>query len=265
MDFYRELRKDVELQEELCLTFKQAIKRLPEGRLYYKIMKGRIRYFRWDKKDKRQIYIRKKEQDMVFKLKYRRILEESVKTMEENLLLQKKLLQCYEAYDPLSCQKRLGKVYQDIPEEFFKLPKKEIQRKSYQNTIFSENLIHTTSFGMVFRSKSEALIAELLYRAGIPFTYETRLILMDEYGEKQYYYPDFTIILPNGETVYWEHCGRMDLSDYRQKIFKKLAVYHYNNIYPPKNLILTMDSKSGGIDIDCIQQIITQQLLPLFV
>lgn len=57
---------------------------------------------------------------------------------------------------------------------------------------------------------------------------------------------------------------RDDVFAQRQKNFKRLAVYHYNDIYPPKNLIITMDSKSGGIDIDAIQNIITNQLLPLF-
>ena len=103
-----------------------------------------------------------------------------------------------------------------------------------------------------------------MHAAGIPFTYEAQLILEDEYGEKHYYRPDFTIILPDGRRIIWEHFGRMDLPDYRKKNFKRLAVYHYNDIYPPKNLIVTMDSKSGGIDVDAIQSIITNQLLPLF-
>jgi tetratricopeptide (TPR) repeat protein len=86
----------------------------------------------------------------------------------------------------------------------------------------------------------------------------------DEFGEKYYYKPDFTFTLPDGRTIYWEHMGRMDLPGYRTKNFKKLSVYHFNDIYPPKNLIITMESKEGGIDVDAIQYIITRQLLPLF-
>lgn len=264
MDFFRILRQDVETQRELCKTFQQALKKLPEGRLYYKIMGGKIRYFKWDKKNKKQIYIRKKEEGIVFDLKYRRILEESIKTMEENLALQEKLLERYQAYDPKSCQARLGKVYQDFPEDFFKMPRQPAMPKGYQNKRYEDGLIHSSSLGMRFHSKSEALIAELLHRAGIPFTYEASLVLIDENGEKRYYSPDFTFVLPNGEKIYWEHFGRMDLPSYRTKTMKRLADYHYNGIYPPKNLIITMDSYDGGIDVYAIQQIINNQLLPLF-
>ena len=125
-------------------------------------------------------------------------------------------------------------------------------------------MIHKTSFGMLCRSKSEAMIADLLYKAGIPFLYEARLILYDEWGEKKVYCPDFTIELPDGSVIYWEHFGRMDLPDYRQKNFKRIATYHYNGIYPPDNLIITMESPKGGINVSAILHIIEHQILPLF-
>lgn len=255
---------DLLTQKQLLEAYERALAKLPEGRLCYKVVNGHVRYYVWDRKEKRQIYIKKKDMNLVYQLKYRRVLEEAMQTILTNLKVQEKFLQKYQPYDPLSCQLRLGKVYQDIPEKFFLMPRKVILKEGYKSTYRSEDLIQTSSFGMKFRSKSETLIAELLHAANIPFTYEETLVLEDEYGEKHYYKPDFTIILPDGRRIIWEHFGRMDLPDYRQKNFKRLAVYHYNDIYPPKNLIITMDSKSGGIDIDAIQNIISQQLLPLF-
>ena len=117
---------------------------------------------------------------------------------------------------------------------------------------------------MMFRSKSEALIAQLLHEAGIPFYYESRLVLHDEWGEKHFYYPDFTIVLPDGRIIYWEHMGRMDSAAYRDKNYKKLTNYHFNHIYPPTNLIITMESREGGIDVKSIHDIIQNQLLPYF-
>lgn len=264
MSLLRTIRKDMRTQRHLLSTYRKALKELPAGRLSFKIMNGKIRYFQWDKKNQKQVYIRANNMILVQKLKYRRILEESIRTMEQNLRLQEKLLQKYKEYDPLSCQSRLGKAYQDLPEEFFHQPKNKIKQSGCHYRYHPEQLIHVASFGMKFRSKSEAFIAELLHHAKIPFLYEEEIILTDENGEKHKYLPDFTIILPDGSHILWEHFGRMDLPDYRRKNFNKLAVYHYNGIYPPKNLIITMDSPNGGIDIDAIQDIITALLLPLF-
>lgn len=264
MNLLKIVRDDVFAQRQLLEAYERALLKLPEGRLCYKVVNRKVRYYVWDPKKKRQVYIKKKDINLVYQLKYRRVLEEAIKTILTNLTIQEKFLQKYQDYDPLSCQLRLGKVYQDIPEKFFLMPRKVILAEGYKSSYRSEDLIQTSSFGMKFRSKSETLIAELLHASNIPFEYEKTLILEDEYGEKQYYKPDFTIILPDGRRIFWEHFGRMDLPAYRQKNFKRLAVYHYNDIYPPKNLIITMDSKSGGIDIDAIQNIITNQLLPLF-
>lgn len=251
-------------EKRLLEAYRKALSRLPEGRLCFKLIDGKARYFKWDKKKRKQVYIKNADSDLVYQLKYRRILEEAIQTIEQNLIVQEKLLSKYQEYDPQSCQTRLGKVYQDMPEKFYRMPRKVTLVEGRQPSHHSENLIQISSFGLKFRSKSEALIAELLHNAGIPFKYEEKLVLEDAYGEKHYYKPDFTFILPDGRRIIWEHFGRMDLPDYRQKNFKKLAIYHQNGIYPPKNLIITMESKEGGIDVDAILNVIHNQLLPLF-
>ena len=106
--------------------------------------------------------------------------------------------------------------------------------------------------------------AEMLYKKGIPFFYECKLILYDEYGNSHVLYPDFKILLPDGSVIYWEHFGRMDIAAYRERNYKKLGIYHYNDILPPNNLILTMDDRKGGLDVNGIAQIIENQLVPLF-
>lgn len=264
MGLLRLIKEDMATQRHLLQIYRKAMKTLPEGKLHYRLMDGVPRYFKLDPKTKREIYIKKKDMDYVYELKYRRVLEEAIQTMEHNLTIQEKFLNKYKPYDPLSCQNRVGKAYQDAPELLHQHQGKHQKRESYQNNFYREELIHKTSFGMLFRSKSEALIAELLYKAGIPFYYEARLVLYDEWGEKHFYYPDFTIELPDGRIIYWEHFGRMDSSDYRDKNYQKLSVYHYNNIFPPNNLIITMESRKGGIDVNAIQHIINHQLLPYF-
>jgi len=258
------VKEDMREQQYLLQMYTRTLKQLPKGKLRYRLMEGVVRYFRTDPNTGKEIYIKKKDQNLVYQLKYRRLLEEAVKTMETNLVMQESFLKIYKGYDPVSCQSRLGKAYQDAPEILHQMKGRHRERVSYQNSIYREELIHQSTMGMLFRSKSEALIAELLHEAGIPFFYESRLVLYDEWGEKHFYYPDFTIELPDGRIIYWEHFGRMDSSDYRDKNYKRLSVYHYNDIFPPNNLIITMESRKGGIDINAIHQIIQKQLLPHF-
>lgn len=264
MNILKLLKEDMATQKRLLQVYQKALARLPKGRLCFKLIDGKPRYFKWDEQLKKQVYIRKQDENLVYALKYRRILQEVIHTIEQNLKAEEKLLLKYQPYDPQSCQTRLGKVYQDLPEKFYRMPKQVTLVEGYQNNYRTDELKHVSSFGMKFRSKLEVLIAELLHNAGVPFTYEAKLILEDEFGETHYYKPDFTFILPDGRRIIWEHFGRMDLPEYRKKNFKRLAIYHYNDIYPPKNLIITMESKDGGIDIDAIQAIIDNQLLPLF-
>ena len=89
---------------------RRALDRLPKGRLCFKLIDGKPRYFKWDEKQKKQVYIRKKDEDLIYALKYRKVLEEAIRTIEQNLKNQEKLLQKYQEYDPRSCQiKKEGK------------------------------------------------------------------------------------------------------------------------------------------------------------
>jgi len=99
------------------------------------------------------------------------------------------------------------------------------------------------------RSKSEMGIAEILLYYEQHFQYEKALTLTKlhvnndgtAWSENVTVYPDFTIFLPGGFVVYWEHCGMFDQDPYRSNNHYKFDLYYENNIFPPKNLIITMD------------------------
>lgn len=107
--------------------------------------------------------------------------------------------------------------------------------------------MHRTSFGLQVRSKSEALIAEMLHANKITFEYELPLLLKDD-GSQVLVRPDFTIITKCG-SIYWEHMGMMSKTEYADKALKKIALYTKNGITIPNNLIITMDSQDGIIDM----------------
>jgi len=88
------------------------------------------------------------------------------------------------------------------------------------------NKIHKTESGIWVRSKSEVIIANILYRSNIDFQYEEKLY----YTPTQWKEPDFTI-RHNGKIWYWEHLGLLGDEQYnenwqeKRQIFKDLGVF----------------------------------------
>jgi ATP-dependent DNA helicase RecQ len=101
---------------------------------------------------------------------------------------------------------------------------------------FSRGRIHETLSGDFVRSKSEVIVANILYQSGIPFAYEKPLIVPGGPPKS----PDFTIEW-RGKTYYWEHLGMLDTEDYRQNWELKKAWYEANF---PGQLITTRETST---------------------
>ena len=118
---------------------------------------------------------------------------------------------------------------------------------------FLENrLIHRTRRGEAVRSKSEVVIADLLYSLKLDYRYEKELVAPD--GSRRL--PDFTIDDPaSGLKVFWEHLGMLDRRTYRDKWEQKLVWYRSHGILPEEEgggpqgtLVTSTDDARGGID-----------------
>lgn len=128
-----------------------------------------------------------------------------------------------------------------------------------------DKLINKTRRGESVRSKSEVIIANLLYENKIDYNYEQRLVGQD--GSVRY--PDFTIEdADTGNIYYWEHLGMMFDPAYRERWQRKLQWYQAQGILPyeqgggPNGTIITsQDSDQGGIDSEAIENLIKQILL----
>jgi hypothetical protein len=103
----------------------------------------------------------------------------------------------------------------------------------YDTGWYEAGKIHEALTGDMVRSKSEVIIANLLHERGIEFRYEKPLYAQDG----TMYLPDFTLVW-NGEEVYWEHLGRLDLPEYLKKWEVKKAWY---NKYFPQRLLITRE------------------------
>ena len=110
------------------------------------------------------------------------------------------------------------------------------------------------------RSKSEALIADRLFDAGIPFRYEQQLFLGNQFA-MHCFYPDFTILnRRTHEVFYWEHLGMLGNSDYCRDNLNKLEMYAEYGILPGKNLILSFESEGKPLSTAYVSTMIEQYL-----
>ncbi|MBR2122640.1 MAG: hypothetical protein IJ930_06930 [Lachnospiraceae bacterium] len=115
-----------------------------------------------------------------------------------------------------------------------------------------------TDKGERVRSKSEMIIANLLFKEGIHYKYECP-VLLTGFGRV---FPDFTILDPRTrKEVIWEHLGMMDDPDYAASALKKQAAYIMNGYFPGENIIFTAESNDAPLNVRVLKSIIRHCLL----
>ena len=103
--------------------------------------------------------------------------------------------------------------------------------------------IYKTLSGDWVRSKSEVIIANLLFERNVPFKYEETLTV-DGVG----YSPDFTIYW-KGTAFYWEHLGLLNREEYRAGWRAKEEMYREHF---PNQLVTTEESPFLSRDAEAI-------------
>ncbi|MCR5118939.1 MAG: hypothetical protein K6B44_04885 [Lachnospiraceae bacterium] len=243
--------------EELKAAIETAGKiKFPEGRLrishngryihYYHVLPG---------EDKSGKYITDKKSEIVKKLAQKNYTKKFLSTAEKELSRLEhsiSLLVNTDADRPYQLlpdkRKELVEPYLMTDELYAAQWEKEEFKAS---TFMPEGKIFETRKGEKVRSKSEAIIADMLFELGIPYRYEQLLMLKD----KKVRYPDFTLLkVKSREVIYLEHFGLLDDEEYRNGCMNKLREYMSSGIYPGKNLMVTFESSDNPLDIGAIRK-----------
>jgi energy-coupling factor transporter ATP-binding protein EcfA2 len=119
-------------------------------------------------------------------------------------------------------------------------------------------LIHRTKTGVLVRSKSEVIIANILTDLGISYEYEKPLYSKKD--SKDFRLPDFTIKY-EGEEFYWEHLGMLEVPEYRKEWESKEEWYKENNYID--RLIVSKEGLDGRIDSKEIERLAKEKILKL--
>ena len=262
MTFLEILEKRIRQDEVRLAELLKEIKELPSGNLVRRDKKNSKEYYRSIKG--RETYIKKQDWEVVNGLKRRKLLEMAADRLQNNIEIQRKLYNEYVEIDFGQLEQELPETYRDLE---LILPKFKIGQhisepdgsqffRQSENQYKREELVNSTYFGLKTRSKSEAMIAETLYRNKFSLYYEKRLLLVDAFGNPRTVYPDFTIPIGRNHVVYWEHKGLLDSDEYLLRDAEKTRLYHINGIYQPKKLIVTAEKPGGGLDNEYVEYLV---------
>ena len=257
-------RKQIEMDTEYYISLRrrlaEKLRRLPEGSIYYKKMKGVYRPFMWiDGKEK---YLSTKNAKLIRDLNEKRELTESIVKIDANIKVLDKTIEKYtdfaelmpsligiDEYDSGIGKRRLSSV-----------PCGELARRINQWAsdhyggvdFMNDTRTQTTTDGQKVRSKSELALYEQFKSNALSFKYEQPLYLGDKIK-----YPDFTLIRKmDGRQFIWEHFGMMGDPVYYRKAMNTIYMYMDYGFLPYDNFICTFDKEDGGIDLMNVDSIL---------
>jgi len=270
--FIRQIDLEIRRQQKYLDTAKHRIALAPKGSLLARKRKNKIDYYHVidEKTGKESKRVRKQKNinhDMAFilqltdKLLQRRIFRRS----QKNLFYLRKLRNHYTPADINAVSIQLGPSYDYVIQQQKKQHLEQWRNSPYPKAPYNPMYhIHETDSGELVRSKSEQIILNTLYAYPLVVHYEEEFPYKIGVPGINRCYPDFTIILPDGSRILWEHLGRLDNPQYCSRVAAKLNLYQQNGYVIGKNLILTMDDDKGNISsaliIDAIEHYILPQL-----
>ncbi|MBQ6602420.1 MAG: hypothetical protein IJH99_03355 [Eubacterium sp.] len=256
------------MQEEktkLEAVIEQAEKRLkkaPEGSVRIAKCRRYLQFFlRNDPADKSGNYIPSKEKRLVDELIQKKYDKKLIKSAGEQLEAVNRFLR---QYDPDGLDECYNQIIPGVRDRLFSAEEpdevyaQKWEAQKYEAKPFSEDSPeHFTQKGERVRSKSEVMIANALYHAGIPYHYECPLFL-----EGTLLHPDFTILrVRDRKTFYWEHLGMIDDTAYRNDAFSRIRMYERNGLFPGDRLLLTAESYRQPLNLAVVNAWIDRFLL----
>ncbi len=261
------VQEELKQIQSLILQVQKSLVGAPEGTLRCEMAQGKYPQYYLVKKDEKERYprgrfLRKSEHEMA------RLIAQKEYDLQMLELLQEKEKLCKQV---IKHQKSptLTSVYQNLPETRKRLVMPyvmsddqyikawEMDGKAEQNPFPITNGFMTEK-GEEVHSKSEKMIADKLYYMNVPYKYEAMLHL-GKYGS---IYPDFTMLnIRTRETIYLEHFGMMDNTEYCKKAIEKIELYEKNYIYQGEQFLVTYECSSKGISMKQVEKLIERHLL----
>jgi exodeoxyribonuclease V alpha subunit len=121
---------------------------------------------------------------------------------------------------------------------------------------YAHHLIHRTSTGVLVRTKSEVIVADILTKLGLTYDYEKRLPSKENLSD--FRLPDFTVYY-EGDIWYWEHLGMLSIPSYRASWDRKKIWYEENGFW--NQVVTSEDGDDGSINAAVIEATARKKIL----
>ena len=230
----------------------------PEGGLRISHSHGKTQYYQTHPGSRgRDTYLTKNDMALVAKLAQKSYYHDVLKSAEQELRAWRMLIK-------LLPDKTYESVFGDLSEERQQLvkpvsPTDEEYRRQWESVPYEpgwfdpEKTYYMTERGEKVRSKSEQLIANLLYHLDIPYRYEYPITIYVD-GEPRTWRPDFMILdIKHRKDFFLEHLGMMGNEDYLQRNLNKMKLYEENGLYEGHGMYYTFESDNVPIDLPFVK------------
>lgn len=242
----------------------QELKGLPDGEFLCTDQGGYRRYMQRipakGNRKKEHRYGVKKNPEVLNGLVRKEYVTDALKIIDQDIRAVDLMCKRYRPIDEAYIMKQFLEDYPELAKGIYHAPIDPDEWKKLMPRIDNfhpENLIHTAADGTRNRSKNEMYIASRLDHHGIIYRWDCPTGIPGVFS-----CPDFTILRRRDwKIIYWEHCGMMDVREYRLRNERKLKEYEEAGIVPWDNLIVTYDTVEGGLRGDLIEAMIKCWLL----
>ncbi len=124
------------------------------------------------------------------------------------------------------------------------------ERFKIEQNGFRDELQYCTDRDEYVRSKSEKILADTFNKHGVPYVYEPMIKLKNGHT----LFPDFALLnVRKRKTIYWEHFGLINDSEYAQRSMKKIDEYEKNGLICGDNLIFSTESHESPLNLHLIE------------
>jgi len=236
----------------------KKIKNLPAGRLRESTINNypRFYYCTIDSKGK---YIKADNKKLISALATKEYYSMLAKECKSRIKSISKVISQYESFDWDKLENKINQnkmQYVDVDIVSEKSMVKSWLQKPYRKLKHFENKYPTKKGDMV-KSKTEVIIADILFDYGIPYKYEMELVLSD--GKRCY--PDFTIFdVKQNRIIIFEHFGLMNDVEYAKKTRAKINAYIKNGFVPFDTFIYTFESENIDFQIETVRSYVQNVL-----
>jgi hypothetical protein len=249
------IAREKELKHEISKR-KERIKQAPGGNLRIAKKGKYFQYYKGNIGEKNGKYIPKSEEALILSLAQKRYDKTFIELGEEELVLISNFLKNYTnktrevlSLFPDELKNRLD--YVDLPDEDFV---RQWQRTKYPKKAIGDDVpMHITTRGERVRSKSEEMIANALFKKGIPYRYEFPVLLYDG----SYRHPDFMVLdVRTRKETFWEHLGMLDKPEYVDRNLRKFRDYESSGICLGRDMLVTYESSKMPLNSKIIDDFI---------